>query len=605
MKNKKRLFSFWKKKINLLSWKKKPSKILILKKNNKNHWFPNGKLNLSFECIDANIKKGLGDKKAIIFIGNDEKLITLTYNDLLGCVERFCHILKTNYKINQKKRVLIHASASFESAISMLSCARLGSCHSVVFQDLQEDAMSTRVKLFKPDLIITRDDDDNIKNKFLTKKIKNKDQKKILIFRNFPSKMSLNFCDSKKILKDKNLKKLKISKAYKSMNKLFVLFTSGSTGEPKGILHSTGGYLTYAKYSCLNFFGMTQKSIVLAASDAGWINGHTYALYGPLSIGATSIILESPMLILDKEILKNLIYEKKITILYLPVTLIRILKSINKNKKFNNHNIKTLGSMGEPLAPDVGKWFSKIFNHNKAIVNTYFQTETGGVITAPRYRNYPKDNPHGSVGNPNAIFGLKLLKNKKQTKGDIILQNPWPGCMIDIINGNTIWKKYWTKEGSFNMFDIGSFDKTNSLNIHGRNDDVINIRGHRIGSEEIESIVLKINGVIECACVAIPEKIEGYNLILFVVCKNNHNFNKLQNIINKKILNNFGSFAIPKKIYLIKNLPKTKSGKILRRLLRDIVINPKLKNYGELSTILDINVIKNIKKSISGVSKKF
>lgn len=602
MTNKKYYESFWRSKVSLLDWVKKPQKIITFKRNNFKEWYEDGKLNLSFECIDSNIKKGFGDKVALIFLDVNNKLISLTYKKLLDCVERFCYILKNKYKINSKKKILIHASASFESVVSMFSCTRLGVCHSVVFQDLQNNAMSTRIKLFKPDLIITRDNDKNIKKKLLRNNTRYR--KKILIFRKKKTRMNLFFCDSLKIQNNINLKKLNIKNSFKSNKKLFTLFTSGSTGEPKGVVHSTGGYLVYTKYSCSNFFGINKNSIILTASDAGWINGHTYALYGPLSLGATSVILESPIMILQKEILKTLIEEIKITILYMPVTLIRILRSLYPKLEQKKHSIKTLGSMGEPLAPDVARWFAKVFNHKKSIVNTYFQTETGGIIIAPKFNTYPKSIPHGSVGRPKKINGLKLIKQKNMKQGELVIKNPWPGCMINIINGKDTWDRYWTNEGDFKLFDTGSFDKKKNLNIHGRNDDVINIRGHRIGSEEIESISLKIQHIVECACVAIPDKIEGFNLVLFLVLKKKKiNEIKFQNILNKTIFDNFGSFAIPKKIYFVNDLPKTKSGKILRRLLRDIILNPNLTNYGDLSTILDFNTVYNIKKVIKNEKK--
>ena len=287
----------------------------------------------------------------------------------------------------------------------------------------------------------------------------------------------------------------------------------------------------------------------------------------------------------------------------MPVTLIRILRSLYPKLAHKKHLIKTLGSMGEPLAPDVARWFAKVFNHRKSIVNTYFQTETGGIITAPKFSTYPKSIPHGSVGKPKKIYGLKLIKEKNKKQGELVIKNSWPGCMINTVNGKDTWNKYWTNEGYFKLFDIGSFDKKRSLNIHGRNDDVINIRGHRIGSEEIESISLKIQNIVECACVAIPDKIEGFNLILFLVLKKKINQIKFQKLLNKTIFDNFGSFAIPKKIYFVDDLPKTKSGKILRRLLRDIVLDPNLTSYGDLSTILNFDTVNNIKKVIKNEKK--
>lgn len=593
----KKNFSFWKKKVNLLNWTKKPKKIFYKLQNNKPMWFADGKLNLTLECIDFNIQKGLGKKTALIFINKFHNVSFYTYENLLLAVENFCLFLKSNYKINSNFRVIIHASASKESAIAMLSCARLGLCHSVVFQELNKDAIHSRIILFKPDLIITRDSDVNIKNKILINFKNKKEFDKVIVFRDSITNLKLKFYNTNELLSKKFKKNLKI-KSFKSNKDLFVLFTSGSTGEPKGVMHSTGGYLLYAKYTCKNFFGINKESIVLAASDAGWINGHTYALYGPLSLGATSVILESPTLILDKFFLKKILKDIKITVLYLPVTIIRLLKSIIKNYSFKEHSISSLGSMGEPLAPTVGRWFAKIFNHKKAIVNTYFQTETGGIITAPIYDDLVIKSPHGSVGKPNHYFGLHLFdKNRKTGHGEIMIKNSWPGCMSKIINKQNLWKNYWTKDGYFKMFDIGSYKK-DALYVHGRNDDVINIRGHRIGSEEIESILLKIKSIAELAAVAVKDNIEAARIVLFVVLNNQNNVKKVEKDINAKILSFFGSFALPKKIYYIPSLPKTRSGKILRRLLRDFVEKPSNNEYSNLSTILDYSTIKKIKNII-------
>ena len=372
---------------------------------------------------------------------------------------------------------------------------------------------------------------------------------------------------------------------------MFTLFTSGSTGTPKGIVHSCAGYLVYTKYTCMHQFGMNINSIILTASDAGWMNGHTYALFGPLSFGATTVLVESPMLLIDYNLLKKIL-KLKVTILYLPVTLIRLMKAVLKKPKFQTKYLKTLGSMGEPLAPSVAEWFANNFtNKNNAVVNTYYQTETGAIIASPTYRQKISQVPHGSVGKLASKY-LKINKLFHSKKKEMKILTPWPGCMKRILNGNKEWKKYWDKSNNFRMFDLATVKKENIF-IHGRVDDVINIRGHRIGSEEIESIVLKIKDIYECSAISVSDKIEGHVIYLFVVAKK-----KMDSEISNKIMSNFGSFALPKKIYYISELPKTRSGKILRRLLRSILNKPSASNYGDLTTILNKNIIYEIKEKI-------
>ena len=577
------IIEFWRKKKNLIYWDKKP-KIIFNKKSKK--WFSDGKLNVAKNCIDRNLKKGLGEKKAIIFYDKSLNKTEISFNQLDNSINVFANAILDLKKRFTIKRVLIHSSASLESVVSMLTCAKLGIFHSVIFEELENKAIQARIALFKPDLIISRDHDENILRKFEIKKNKIK----FLIFRKKKTKIKncffFNQNDLLKSFSKKNSYREKISNDY-----FFSLFTSGSTGVPKGVIHSTGGYLMYAKYTCKKFFGMSQNSVVLTASDAAWINGHTYSLYGPLSFGSTSIILESPNLILNYDFLKQIINEHKITIVYFPVTLIRLMKSIFINKKIKKNNIIAIGSMGEPLAPKVGEWFSKFFNRTKnSIVNTYFQTETGGIITAPKYNDLSLSIPHGSVGTDTKLTGLKIIK---KNKNEIVLQNSWPGCMIALLNSKKTWKQYWSPQNYFKLFDTAQIINKN-LFILGRTDDVINVRGHRLGSAEIESILLKIKEVKEVCAIGIPSNIEGNKVIIVLSSKNNIK-------VDKKIENNlikfFGTYALPHKIYYIKELPKTKSGKILRRVVRNIYLN-KEKNLGDLSTIMDKNIIKELSRKM-------
>ena len=583
----KEIIRFWKNKIDLLSWKKKPKKIFKQKKNNYFEWFSDGKVNLTYNCIQKHLSRGLGKKIAIIFYNKNYEKSSYSYEDLSKLTDNFIFIIKKKLNKSKNNVVMIHGSASIETTIAILSCAKLGIHFSVIFEDLPKKAIELRIKILKPSLIITR---------FEAKKSsKIFNFKNLIIFSNERKKYGFNQISINKL---KNIKKFKVKYSfYKSNRILFTLFTSGSTGIPKGIQHSTGGYLLYSKYTCLNQFGMNTNSFVLTASDAGWINGHTYALFGPLSIGCTTILCESPLMLLDSDFLKKILKDLKISILYLPVTLAKLIKATNK-KKIVSKYIKTVGSMGEPLSPSVNNWLSKKFTTKKIpIINTYFQTETGGVIFSPKYNQRFENVVLGSVGKPACKYHKIVIPNKNK-KFEVVMNSLWPGCMINIVNGQKTWIKYWYKN-NFRMFDIASFKK-GDLVIHGRSDDVINIRGHRIGSEEIESVLMEDKKIIEVSAIATPDRIEGSKIIVFF-STNELSPRKIEIMkyrIDKKLSSHFGSFAIPKKSICLEILPRTRSGKILRRLLRDLYKNPYEKSIGDLSTMTNIEKLKKIREAI-------
>jgi len=571
------LKNFWLEEAKIVNWNKKPKKALIKKKDHYPEWFSDGKINIYDNCILNNIKNGLSNKIALRAVNSKKEIKEYTYKEIDVLVNNFCSFILQYFKKKKifNKKIMIHSSASIYSAISMLSCAKLGIHFSVIFEDLELNAINKRIKLFKPDIFISKWNKNFFFKKFSLSKL---------------NKTKFIFFDDIKIFKKR--KKNYNIQYFKSTKSLFTLFTSGSTGVPKGVVHSSGGYLVYSKHTCIKQFGMNSESVVLTASDAGWINGHTYALFGPLSLGASSILLESPMLLLDLPFLKNIL-KYKISILYLPVTLIRLIKAINSDINIKSKYLITLGSMGEPLASSIGKWFAKSFNlKKKAIINTYFQTETCGIIASPKFTDKTVNVPHGSVGSPVNRF-IKLTSLTKNKNKEIQIKNSWPGCMKNIINGKKEWKKYWSKKGYFRMFDLASIQNAN-IHIHGRIDDVINIRGHRIGSEEIESTVLQIKEVYECSAILIDDDLEGAVIVLFIVSKKQN----LDQKIEDKIFSNFGSFALPKKIYYLSQLPKTRSGKILRRLLRELINSPKGNNYGDTSTMINPNIIEEIQDRI-------
>jgi len=573
--------NFWLKRSKLVNWHKTPTYSFRRRKNNYYDWYPDGKFNIYYNCIGKNLDLGYGNKIAIHYINKNKKFNSYSYGELNEKINSFCKILKS--KLKNKKlstcKIMIHSSASIESSVSMLSCAKLGIHFSVIFEDLAAEAIDKRISLLKPNIFISKFTKEKFFNS-IYKKISNKKNIKFMFF------------DETKIFK---LKKKSFSTKCQYFNgdkDFFTLFTSGSTGMPKGIVHSSAGYLVYTKFTCHHQFGMDKNSIILTASDAGWMNGHTYALFGPLSLGATTILVESPMLLIDQKLLRKIL-KLKVTILYLPVTLIRLMKAVFKKINFQTKFLKTLGSMGEHIAPSVAEWFAESFtNKNNSIVNAYYQTENGAIICSPTHKQKISEAPHGSAGKPVCKY-LKINKLLKTKKKEMKILTPWPGCMKRILNGEKIWKKYWDQSGNFRMFDLATIRKGNIF-VHGRVDDVINIRGHRIGCEEIESVVLKIKEIFECCAISIPDEIEGHIIFLFIVSRQND----VDNVISDKLVSNFGSFALPKKIYYISELPKTRSGKILRRLLRSILTNPTAKNYGDISTILNKKIIYEIKEKL-------
>ena len=559
--------------------------INIIPPNNWFNSFNNIKEFDVYKCIMANYKD-----HEILFkiVKNDGQIKFLTKKECELKSKILANLILNKAKKFRDRQIKIFAviGASEESVILMLSSLLIGAHHCICFEDLSSLAIFQRINIFKPDILISTIRTNEKLIRLSNKYLKN----------NVPL-LSIDFNNvifSKKSIIEENF----IS--YETNSNLFTLFTSGSTGLPKAVIHGVYSYLEYAKFTTNYFFGAKKGTVILTATDAGWINGHTYAFYGPLLIGCISVINENPTVIALPLTLSQILSRTNTDCFYTSVTVLRLLKSaVKPNQKISDFCEKSIvleriGSCGEPLANSVGEWAINFFEtKRKSIVNTYFQTETGGVLVAPRDEDIPPSD-YSSVGKPREELGL-VIANEIMTPSDldkenidpneILLSKPWNGIFKQIISDKQT--NYFTKSGYFRLHDIGYINDKGYLFIGGRSDDVINVAGHKVSSSEIENICMGLENVNEACAVAVSDKIYGSRIVLYFSSSIEDKeiildlIVKLKNIIKVKL----SQYHKPKKIYHFKNLPKTKSGKIMRRIMRSIAETSYFDSKGDFSTL--------------------
>ena len=574
-------------------------------------WFLNGKLNVSYNCLDRHVEEGNGDKTAIIWEGNDPaEDKKYSYSELLIEVKKFANVLKSN-GIIKGDRVCLYMQMIPELAIAMLACCRIGAVHSVVFGAFSADSLRDRINDSSCKILITQDTGvrgtkDNIPMKANADKalLETPSISSVLVVKRTGVDVAMtegrdlwwheqissasNKCDPEEM---------------DAEDPLFILYTSGSTGKPKGVLHTSGGYLVYASYTHEMIFDYQKDDIYWCTADIGWITGHSYIVYGPMSNGATTIMFEGVPNFPDFGRFWDVVDKHNVNQFYTAPTALRALMKEGNSwvKSRNLSSLRLLGTVGEPIKEPEWQWYYDIVGRkNCPIVDTWWQTETGGILISP----LPGATPikPGSATLP--FFGVQpvLLTDDGEeidgnsVQGLLALKSSWPGQMRTIYGDhNRFFDTYFSQfSGYYFTGDGARRDEDGYYWITGRVDDVLNISGHRIGTAEVEGAIGKADGVAEAAVVGFPHDIKGQGIYAFVTLMTGEepSDKKLSKII-ESVVKDIGPHAKPDKIQFTPALPKTRSGKIMRRILRKIA-EKNTDNMGDISTLADPSVVENL-----------
>ncbi len=604
---------FWAEQALRLDWFKPFSKVSNYSYNTDNlfiKWFEDGYLNVSYNCLDRHVIEN-GDKVAIIWEGDDPDVSRkITYKQLLDEVKKLSSGMRA-LGVKKGDRVTIYMPMIPEAAVSMLACARIGAIHSVVFGGFSPEALSGRIADCSSEFIITADEGvragkviplkQNV-DKALSK-IK-KFQKCIVVKR---TGSECSWLDSRDFWYDDVLK-MEGDDSPEEMNAedpLFILYTSGSTGKPKGVLHTTAGYLLYASLTHQYIFDYHDKDIYWCTADVGWVTGHSYIIYGPLCNCATTLMFEGVPTYPDPSRFWQIVDKHKVNILYTAPTAIRALMSQGDDyvKSTSRKSLRILGTVGEPINPEAWRWYYDVVgNSSCSIVDTWWQTETGGILISPLVGAI--DMKPGSATLP--FFGIKPMIVDDQNneisgtgQGSLCIAASWPGQMRTVFGDHDRFAATYFQQfpGKYFSGDGCKRDEDGYYWITGRVDDVINVSGHRLGTAEVESALVLHPSVSEAAVVGYPHDIKGQGLYAFVTLNHGLETSKeLEQELLDWVKKEIGSIAKPEFIQFTKGLPKTRSGKIMRRILRKISVN-EYDDLGDTSTLAEPEVIKDLVKN--------
>jgi len=597
-----------------IEWFKKPKKVW--------HWdpkkvefrmFEGGKLNVSYNCLDKHIKAGKKDKVAIIWEADDPaQSKKFTYNDLYLAVNKFANVLKKK-GVKKGDRVCIYLGMIPELPIVMLACARIGAPHSVVFGGFSADSLRERILDSKACMVITADGGyrggrtvplktaadkalegiDFVKNVIVVKRtgqdIQMKPGRDSWYHEEVSAKDIKDFCEPEKV---------------DAEDTLFLLYTSGSTGKPKGALHTSAGYLMYTSISFKLVFDYKEGDVFWCTADIGWVTGHSYIVYGPLNVGATEVMFEGVPTYPNPGRFWEVIQKHKVTQFYTAPTAIRALMKEGDEwpTKYDLSSLKILGTVGEPINPEAWIWYYEKIGKSKCpIVDTYWQTETGGFLITPLPGALPLK--PGSATVPFLGVKTKILREDRtevgvNEGGYLVIEQPWPGIMRSIYGDHqrfidTYWKQF---PPYYTTGDGARVDQDGYYWLMGRLDDVINVSGHRLGTAEVESALVSHPAVAESAVVGMPHEIKGQGIYAFVTLKVGVKpSDELKKELVAHVRKEIGPIATPDKIQFAEALPKTRSGKIMRRILKKIAAG-EVKELGDTTTLADPSVVDELVK---------
>ena len=602
---------FWDDIAKTFLWKKPWNQTLKWNFNEpKTEWFINGKLNITENCLDRHLTT-LGNKTAIIWESNNpnEKSIKLTYLELHQKVCQFANVLKNN-GAKKGDRICIYMPMVPELAIATLACARIGAIHSVVFAGFSAKALADRINDATCNIVITSDESYRGDKIIPIKSIVDEalencsSVNKTIVLKRTGNEVAMK--PQRDVWWHDEMKKASpICEAEEmdSEDMLFILYTSGSTGQPKGIVHTTGGYMVYTAYSFQNVFQYNENDVYWCTADIGWVTGHSYIVYGPLLSGATTLMFEGIPTYPDAGRFWEIVDKHHVNIFYTAPTAIRALEAFDIDF-VNRHqltSLKVLGSVGEPINVEAWEWYHDNIGKGKIpIVDTWWQTETGGIMISPLAGITPLKPAFATLPLPGIqpcivdTDGNELLGNN--VEGNLCIKFPWPSMLRTLYNDHERCKQTYfsTYKGNYFTGDGCKRDEDGYYRITGRVDDVINVSGHRMGTAEVENALDEHPCVIESAVVGYPHAIKGQGIYAYVICTKEVNEAEIRKELLEQVTKEIGPIAKPDKIQIVKGLPKTRSGKIMRRILRKIAEGDTT-NLGDTSTLLDPSVVEDIK----------